>query len=42
MKWHPESCGMKYNVEKTKCKCIKPTSKNVLVPDLFTNSHALK
>ena len=33
---------MKYNVKKTKCMCIKPTSKNILVPDIFINGNALK
>ena len=36
------SCGIKYNVKKTKCMCIKPTSKNILVPDVFINGNVLK
>ena len=33
---------MKYNVKKTKCMCIKPTSKNISVPNVFINGKALK
>ena len=36
------TCGIKYNVMKTKCMCLKPESRNLLVPNIYLYEKPVK